>query len=167
MTHEDEDAEGRTIDLEKVREGDRLARKAAEGDARPLPPIDELEAQHRNGDTMDLRDRQTFRVDEAAELLDIHPETVRRWIRADDLQASELGNGYRISRADLEAVYQHKGGGALFAETARAQLRGRLASLTNVVRHLAHGETDKALSLLEHLPGERATLNEQGRSDEE
>ena len=44
-------------------------------------------------------------VDEVAERLKVHAETVRRWVRAGALAALDLGSrsgGYRIKRADLD-----------------------------------------------------------------
>ena len=58
-------------------------------------------------------------IPEVAELLKVHPRTVRRWIKAGKLKATALpGRGsvgveYRISEADLQAFLdarQAKGG---------------------------------------------------------
>lgn len=42
-------------------------------------------------------------VEEVAEELRVHPETVRQWIiRSGELDAFDTGRGYRISRPDLD-----------------------------------------------------------------
>ena len=45
---------------------------------------------------------QQLIVEEVAEELRVHPETVRQWIRDGELDAFDTGRGYRISRADLD-----------------------------------------------------------------
>jgi excisionase family DNA binding protein len=60
--------------------------------------------------------KTTFTVGEAAELLSCHKETIRRAIKDGSLRAAQLGRGYRISRADLEAFWTAKGGGSLFEQ---------------------------------------------------
>ncbi len=47
-------------------------------------------------------------------MLTCHKETLRRAIRAGELQAARLGREYRISRADLQAFWTAQGGGDLF-----------------------------------------------------
>jgi excisionase family DNA binding protein len=42
-------------------------------------------------------------VEQAAELLDLHVKTVRRYVRAGRLKAKRIGKEYRIVRADLDA----------------------------------------------------------------
>lgn len=45
-------------------------------------------------------------VEQTAELLQLNPETVRRWIRGGDLPVLDLGGpktGYRIKRSELDA----------------------------------------------------------------
>ena len=50
--------------------------------------------------------RPWWTVDQVAELLQVNPETVRRWIRREWLKARLLGkstrSGYRIANADLD-----------------------------------------------------------------
>jgi len=67
-----------------------------------------------------VRNQTTFTVQEAAEILGYHPETVRRMIRDGRLKAARGagGRGSVISRADLEAFYRAQGGGDLFEKTA-------------------------------------------------
>ena len=47
---------------------------------------------------------QLFTTDEAAELLKVHPETVRNWIRRGALAAIRVGRSWRIKRVDLERI---------------------------------------------------------------
>ncbi len=47
-------------------------------------------------------------VDEVAEELRVHPETVRQWIREGELDAFDTGRGYRISRQDLDDFVQKR-----------------------------------------------------------
>lgn len=41
-------------------------------------------------------------VDDIAKELNIHPDTVRGWIRERKLRATKLGRDYRIKREDLD-----------------------------------------------------------------
>ena len=87
---------------------DRLAERLGE-----LPP-------HRQRQLMDeLEGKTVFTVEEAANICDVHPETVRRWIRADKLKAAKIGTEYRISRAELEEAWRNMGGGRLFPDETR------------------------------------------------
>ena len=47
-------------------------------------------------------------VEEVAEELRVHPETVRQWIRGGELDAFDTGRGYRISRTDLDDFVQRR-----------------------------------------------------------
>lgn len=47
-------------------------------------------------------------VEEVAEELRVHPETVRQWIREGELDAFDTGRGYRISRKDLDDFVQRR-----------------------------------------------------------
>ena len=62
--------------------------------------------------------KATYTVDEAADVLNCHPQTIRRSIRNGSLKAAKVGRGWSISRFDLEAYSQAKGGGRLFADDA-------------------------------------------------
>ncbi|QLQ40459.2 helix-turn-helix domain-containing protein [Micromonospora robiginosa] len=44
-----------------------------------------------------------YSVDRVAEVLGLHPRTVRGYIRAGRLRATRIGKQYRIARADLDA----------------------------------------------------------------
>ena len=49
-------------------------------------------------------------VDEVAQRLKVHPETVRRWIRAGALRAIPLGPraGYRVTEGNLQEFLDRK-----------------------------------------------------------
>ena len=47
-------------------------------------------------------------VEEVAEELRVHRETVRQWIREGELDAFDTGRGYRISRKDLDDFIQKR-----------------------------------------------------------
>jgi len=52
-------------------------------------------------------------VEEVADLFRVNAETVRRWIRADELPVLDLGGpktGYRIRRSDLETFAEARYG---------------------------------------------------------
>ncbi len=48
-------------------------------------------------------------VNEIAALLRVHPKTVRRWIAAGTLPATQMGRAWRIKRNDLKACLAAKG----------------------------------------------------------
>jgi excisionase family DNA binding protein len=57
-------------------------------------------------------------IQEAADLLGLHRETVRRAIRTGELKATRLGyRTVRITKADLQAWFMSKGGRPLFTGT--------------------------------------------------
>ncbi len=43
-----------------------------------------------------------YTVEEAAELLKLHPQTLRRWIHQGKLTARRFGSQYRLRREDIE-----------------------------------------------------------------
>ena len=43
-----------------------------------------------------------FTVQELADSLNVHPNTIRNWINSGDLKSYKLGNALRISKEDLE-----------------------------------------------------------------
>jgi len=61
-----------------------------------------------------------YTVAGVAKLLKVTQESVRRWIRAGELDASKIGRGYRIDRPALERFWQARGGTRLFTEDAGA-----------------------------------------------
>ena len=52
--------------------------------------------------------RDVLTVDEVAEYLRVHGETVRRWCRSGKLTAAKVGRTYRIRAADLDAWWQER-----------------------------------------------------------
>lgn len=61
--------------------------------------------------------KRLFTTAEAAAVLLVHPETVRRWIREGEIVAQELGRSKRIERSELERFWRSRGGGALFSDS--------------------------------------------------
>ena len=61
-----------------------------------------------------MTNKQVYTVDEAAELLGMNDQTVRRWCRDGELEAAKMGRSYRISKPALEAFWRSRGGGKLF-----------------------------------------------------
>ena len=49
-------------------------------------------------------------VEEIAEELRVHPETVRQWIRDGELVALDISKEYRILRSDLDAFLAQRRG---------------------------------------------------------
>lgn len=47
-------------------------------------------------------------VDDIAKELNIHPDTVRGWIRDRKLKATKLGRDYRIKRVDLDRFLEER-----------------------------------------------------------
>lgn len=56
----------------------------------------------------------TLGVFDVAELVDVHPETVRRWCREGTLPAAKVGREFRISSTELARYWAAQGGGELF-----------------------------------------------------
>ena len=67
-----------------------------------------------------MREQQVYTLQEIAELLKVHVETVRRVIRNGELKAAAPGLGkakgadLRVSRTELARWWKAKGGGELF-----------------------------------------------------
>ena len=49
-----------------------------------------------------------FTVDQLAQILDLHPRTIRRYIREDKLKAVKVGGEWRIRKEDAEAFIGSK-----------------------------------------------------------
>jgi excisionase family DNA binding protein len=47
-------------------------------------------------------DTEMLTVEDVAKQLKVHIKTVRHWINAGELEAMDIGRGYRISKADLQ-----------------------------------------------------------------
>lgn len=41
-------------------------------------------------------------VDDVAELLAVHPQTIRKWLRSGELTGADTPAGYRMTPADIE-----------------------------------------------------------------
>ncbi len=55
-----------------------------------------------------MSDEQLLTVEQVANIIQVHVETVRVWIRRGELIAIDIGNGYRISRTDLNAFLERR-----------------------------------------------------------
>ncbi|MEN6440887.1 MAG: helix-turn-helix domain-containing protein [Syntrophobacter sp.] len=77
------------------------------------------------GGGMDVLARKAFSLKEAAEVIGCHKETLRRAIKKGELKAAKVGSDYRMSRSDLAAYWEAKGGGELF-EKAVGEKREKL-----------------------------------------
>ncbi len=51
---------------------------------------------------------ETLTVEDVAAELRVHPDTVRNWIRAGELDAIDIGREYRIYRRDLDEFIQRR-----------------------------------------------------------
>ena len=60
--------------------------------------------------------QQVFSIKDAATILDVHPDTIRRAIKAGKLKAAKIGKDYRIAKSELDRFFQAKGGGSLFGD---------------------------------------------------
>ncbi len=108
----------KTVDMDLVREAranlERIARErpeltnqAGENSKRLLQGVFDMVAD---------KEKTTFSLSEAAGLLGLHSETLRRAIKAGKLKAAKTGRDYRISRADLRTYWKELGGSDLFEE---------------------------------------------------
>ncbi len=59
-------------------------------------------------------------VEQAADIIEVHPETIRRSIRSGELKAAKIGRDYRIAREDLSAWFVERGGAPLFRDEGGA-----------------------------------------------
>jgi excisionase family DNA binding protein len=57
-----------------------------------------------------VTDEKYLTVSQVAELLQVNPETVRRWLRSGELAGISLGNkaGYRVAASDLRAFIERR-----------------------------------------------------------
>lgn len=65
-------------------------------------------------DDMTDEARAAWGLSEAAAMLGLHPQTLRRAIHAGELKALKLHKHYRVSRLELAAWWRERGGGELF-----------------------------------------------------
>lgn len=61
-------------------------------------------------ETLEGAMKDIFTIQEAADFFKVHPQTLRRAIKAGKLKAAKLGKDFRISKADLIAYYNAMGG---------------------------------------------------------
>lgn len=53
-------------------------------------------------------EERIYTLQQVAEMLEFHPNTIRRWIAKGDLVASELGGQFRIRKSDLDDLMKRK-----------------------------------------------------------
>jgi excisionase family DNA binding protein len=53
-------------------------------------------------------DTEMLTVEEVAKRLKVHIKTVRHWINTGELEAMDIGRGYRISKSDLQAFIEKR-----------------------------------------------------------
>jgi len=61
-------------------------------------------------------EQRAFSLKEVASILGVHPETIRRAIKAGKLKAAKIGKDYRIAKTELDRFFKAMGGGELFGE---------------------------------------------------
>lgn len=104
-----------TIDLERIR-------RAHERLDAYLKEHPEMRGESSEAEWMEivkevLVSKQVFSVRDAAVLLDVSEETIRRAIRSKKLKAGKVGGkDLRISKYDLAEFYRAQGGGKLFGD---------------------------------------------------
>lgn len=52
--------------------------------------------------------KEYYSINEAAEILSVHPNTIRNWIRSGALPAGRAGYQWRIAEEDLRAIVEPK-----------------------------------------------------------
>jgi excisionase family DNA binding protein len=60
--------------------------------------------------------QRAFSLKDVATILDVHPDTIRRAIKAGKLKAAKIGKDYRIAKTELERYFQAMGGTSLFGD---------------------------------------------------
>lgn len=65
--------------------------------------------------------KRLFSASEAAELLLLHPETVRRFVREGQIKAVKIGRKVVIERVELERYWLTQGGGPLFSDSPTSE----------------------------------------------
>ncbi len=53
-------------------------------------------------------DTEMLTVEDVAKRLKVHIKTVRHWINSGELEAMDIGRGYRISKPDLQAFIDRR-----------------------------------------------------------
>jgi len=49
-----------------------------------------------------------YNLEKVANLLDIHVDTIRRYVREGKLQAYKIGKGYRVKKEDFEKFLEER-----------------------------------------------------------
>ena len=80
---------------------------------------------------MELEDLRTLTVEDAANVLAVDAETVRRWIRAGKLSAMRWGRRYRITR---EAIAAFQRAHQVKTRDPGADVRARLKAMREGAR---------------------------------
>jgi excisionase family DNA binding protein len=115
------------VNLAKVRKGremlDIVATHYPEMVAsvrRELALKDQVEIEYAINNEVRVSDdgKMAWTLTDAAKMIGIHAATLRRAVEAGELKAMRLSRHYRVSRAELEAWWQSKGGGQLFSTDA-------------------------------------------------
>jgi len=60
------------------------------------------------GDKPMQDDSEWLTVEDVAKQLKVHIKTVRHWINTGELEAMNIGRGYRISKSDLQAFIEKR-----------------------------------------------------------
>jgi excisionase family DNA binding protein len=60
--------------------------------------------------------QQVLSIKDAATILDVHPDTIRRAIKAGKLKAAKIGRDYKIAKSELDRYFQAMGGTSLFGD---------------------------------------------------
>jgi excisionase family DNA binding protein len=61
-------------------------------------------------------EQRAFSLKEVADILGVHPETIRRAVKAGKLKAAKIGKDYRIAKTEVDRYFQAMGGGSLFED---------------------------------------------------
>jgi excisionase family DNA binding protein len=63
-----------------------------------------------DGEVSTLLERELLTVDQVADYLQVHKETVRKWLRSGELEGINLGGpaGWRVRKVEVERFVQSK-----------------------------------------------------------
>jgi putative molybdopterin biosynthesis protein len=51
-----------------------------------------------------IMQKQAYSIEEAAQILDVHPDTIRRMIKRGELFATKIGKNYRIPLSEIDRL---------------------------------------------------------------
>lgn len=83
---------------------------------------------------------EIYTVDQVAESLDLHPKTIRRFIKDGKLKANKIGNQWRVTETDLKAFTTGENINSLISGTA-----SNLSAGTNLDSASLTDSTDRLL----------------------